>query len=349
MVEKILEQFGFDTDRVKCKPFGSGLINNTWLIQDGEKQFILQRINDFVFTQPGNIAYNIRLMANWLRQNHPDYFFVEPIATTEGNDLVQNEQGYFRIFPFVPGSHTIDTVQDPGQAYEAAIQFGRFTRMLANMDARLLKVTIPDFHNLGLRFRQFEKALLDGNSQRREESLKSVDFLLSHRNIVTKFEEIQADPDFRIRVIHHDTKISNVLFNGADKGICVIDLDTTMPGYFISDLGDMFRTYLSPVSEEEKDFSKIHIRKEYFRAIVKGYLSQMGEILTGNEKAALVYAGKFMIYMQALRFLADYLNNDIYYGSAYEGHNFIRAKNQIVLLEKLMESEKELEQGILNL
>jgi hypothetical protein len=115
-----------------------------------------------------------------------------------------------------------------------------------------------------------------------------------------------------------------------------------MPGYFISDLGDMMRTYLSPVSEEEKDFDKIRIRKEYYEAIVKGYLSEMGSILSRNEKEALVYSGKFMIYMQALRFLADYLNNDVYYGSKYEGHNFVRAQNQIVLLQKLMEFEPEL-------
>jgi len=342
MIENILEQFGFNTSTTRVKAFGSGLINNTWMIRDGERQFILQRINDFVFTRPDNIAYNIRLMADWLGKNHPEYFFVEPLPAKNGTDLVKNENGYFRIFPFVPGSHTIDTVQDPAQAFEAAVQFGKFTRMLAGLDAQQLKITIPDFHNLTLRYQQFQKAIRNGNESRKKEADQSIDFLLSHKDILTKFEEIQSDPEFAIRVIHHDTKISNVLFDGQDKGICVIDLDTTMPGYFISDLGDMMRTYLSPVSEEEKDFDKIRIRKEYYEAIVKGYLSEMGSILSRNEKEALVYSGKFMIYMQALRFLADYLNNDVYYGSKYEGHNFVRAQNQIVLLQKLMEFEPEL-------
>jgi thiamine kinase-like enzyme len=143
-------------------------------------------------------------------------------------------------------------------------------------------------------------------------------------------------------VTHHDTKISNVLFDDQDNGLCVIDLDTVMPGYFISDVGDMMRTYLSPVNEEEKDLSKIIIRNEYFKAITDGYLSEMSAELTEKEKEHFVYAGKFMIYMQALRFITDHLNNDHYYGAAYEGHNFVRANNQAVLLQKLSEKEDEL-------
>jgi len=126
----------------------------------------------------------------------------------------------------------------------------------------------------------------------------------------------------------------------------VVDLDTVMPGYFISDFGDMMRTYLPPVSEEEKDISKIKIREEYFKAIAEGYLSEMGKELTIIEKKYLVYAGKFMVYMQALRFLTDYLNNDIYYGSKYEGQNFIRASNQVSLLKKIIEKEKVLQEMV---
>jgi Ser/Thr protein kinase RdoA (MazF antagonist) len=195
-----------------------------------------------------------------------------------------------------------------------------FTRMLAGLDAHTLKATIPDFHNLTLRYAQFQKAIRDGNEQRKKESAEAIAYLLSCEDIVNQFGKILTDPAFAVRVIHHDTKISNVLFDANNKGICVIDLDTTMPGYFISDLGDMFQTYLWPVGEEETDFSQIRIREDFFSAIVKGYLSEMGSILSENEKAAIIYSGKFMIYMQALRFLADYLNNDIYYGSKHKGH-----------------------------
>ena len=141
-------------------------------------------------------------------------------------------------------------------------------------------------------------------------------------------------------VTHHDTKISNVLFDKSDKGLCVIDLDTVMPGYFISDVGDMLRTYLSPVNEEEKDLSRIEVRDDYFKAIAEGYLSEMKEELSQKEKEHFVYSGKFMIYMQALRFLTDYFKDDTYYGSKYPGHNLVRATNQATLLKKLTQKEK---------
>ncbi len=151
-----------------------------------------------------------------------------------------------------------------------------------------------------------------------------------------------------MRVVHHDAKINNVLFDiGNDAGLCVIDLDTVMPGYYISDVGDMLRTYLSPVSEEESDLSRIVIREEYFREIAKGYLGEMQLSLSLEEKQYFVYAGKFAIYMQALRFLTDYLYDDIYYSTKYRNQNLIRANNQITLLQRYMEKEDRLNE-ILN-
>jgi hypothetical protein len=133
-----------------------------------------------------------------------------------------------------------------------------------------------------------------------------------------------------------------VLFDKNGKGMCVIDLDTVMPGYFISDVGDMMRTYLCPVSEEEKDLDKIGIRRDFYQAIVEGYRSKMHQHLTSTENKYFFYAGAFMIYMQALRFLTDHLNNDRYYGAAYPGHNFVRAQNQLVLLQRLKDVQKVL-------
>src|SRR4030095_7819983 len=229
--------------------------------------------------------------------------------------------------------HTIDVVNSPSQAYEAAKQFGRFTNLLSAFPVEDLRITLPDFHNLPLRYSQFETAINEGNKERIQEASTLIDFLKNQYEIVTTSEQISSDPDFKKRVTHHDSKISNVLFDDNDHGLCVIDLDTVMPGYFISDFGDMMRTYLSPVSEEEKDLSKIEIREDYFKAIARGYLDEMANELTPVEKKYLVYAGKFMIYMQALRFLTDFLNNDTYYGAKYKGHNFIRANNQVCLLK----------------
>ncbi len=156
---------------------------------------------------------------------------------------------------------------------------------------------------------------------------------------MTTYTHILQNKSFALRVTHHDTKISNVLFDASDNGRCVIDLDTVMPGYFISDVGDMMRTYLCPVSEEETDLSQIMVREDYFQAIITGYLSAMQPLLSRDEKQHFVYAGKFLIYMQALRFLTDYLNNDVYYKPRYEHHNAVRAENQAVLLQKLLEKE----------
>jgi Ser/Thr protein kinase RdoA (MazF antagonist) len=342
-MQEILFQFGLGDENFQVLPFGSGLINTTWKIADtqGNSAYILQKINQQIFKQPGDIAFNIRLIDNYLKNHFPDYLFVSPIVTVEGEEFEKNADNYYRIFPFITDSHTIDVVEKPQQAYEAAKQFGRFTKLLSRFDASKLKITLPDFHNLTLRYQQFESALEKGNPERIAQAADLIAAIKQNRKIVDEFEICKEK--FTVRVTHHDTKISNVLLDEKGRGLCVIDLDTVMPGYFISDVGDMMRTYLCPVSEEEKDFSKIIIRKEFYDAIVDGYLSEMEVELTDIEKQYFHYAGEFMIYMQAIRFLTDHLNDDSYYGAKYEGHNFVRARNQIILLQRLQEFNKNCE------
>jgi Ser/Thr protein kinase RdoA (MazF antagonist) len=296
-----------------------------------------------VFKEPGAIANNIRLIAEYLKQHHPEYNFVAPITSSNGEGMIYKKgEGFFRMFPFVSGSHSKDVVETPYQACEAATQFGRFTRLLNGFDISQLKITIPFFHDLTLRYQQFLTAVENGNEQRISESNVLIKKLTGHADIVSDFGRIKSGTAFKLRVTHHDTKISNVLFDAEGKGLCVIDLDTVMPGYFISDVGDMLRTYLSPVSEEEKDFSKIEVRDEFYKAIVKGYFTEMKDELTETEKKHFFYAAKFMIYMQAIRFLTDHLNNDEYYGAKYPGHNLVRAGNQAVLLQQLLVKESVL-------
>ncbi|MDQ6813610.1 MAG: aminoglycoside phosphotransferase family protein [Bacteroidota bacterium] len=342
MLASILTAFGIAPDQCNVLPFGNGLINHTWKIEDGNSSYILQRVNDKIFKSPAHIANNIRAISDYFAANHPDYLFVSPIKSTSNNDVVCIEgMGYYRLFPFVKDAHTVDTVQTPAEAYEAAKQFGRFTKLLAGFDISKLKITIPDFHNLSLRYHQFQQSLCNGSQERIATSGEAIRFLQEHVKIVQEFEAIQLNKNFKLRVTHHDTKISNILFDNKNCGLCVIDLDTVMPGYFISDIGDMMRTYLCPVSEEEKDFSKIEVRTGFFEALVNGYLHEMNDELTKQEKTTFTYAGKFLIYMQALRFITDYFNNDIYYGAKYPEQNFVRAQNQVVLLQKLLDKEEE--------
>lgn len=342
MTASILSAYGFDPDKCIINAFGTGLINHTWLLKYGDDDYILQKINHHVFKNPYYIAENIHAIGAYLKQHFPGYFFVTPIRSIEHKDVVYDGENYYRIFPFVKNSVTFTTLQNPQLAYEAARQFGKFTHLLSGFNTGILKETLPGFHNLTLRYNQLEAAKSHGNKDRLAEAFDTLKKIEKYLFIADEFEQIKRSRQFKKRVMHHDTKISNVLFDNKNNGLCLIDLDTVMPGYFISDVGDMMRTYLSPAGEEEKDFTKIEVREDFFDAVAAGYLSEMKTDLTEEEQKSFVYAGKFMIYMQAARFLADYLCDDVYYGSKYEGHNFIRAKNQLYLLDRLQEKEDQL-------
>lgn len=335
-MKHILTQYGLP-EKSKLIPLVSGLINSTWKVVDDERKYILQKINDGVFKKPFHLAENIRMIGDHLKTHSPDYLFVSTIPTISGEDLFHDNAGFFRLFPFIESSHTVDVVTTPDEAYEAASQFGRFTKELASFEATKLNITIPGFHNLTLRYHQFKESLTHGNQERIRESKKLIQAVDKFEWILKQFESIENNPAVKIRVAHHDTKISNVLFDDNNKGLCVIDLDTVMPGYFISDVGDMMRTYLSPANEEVKSFDEIMVRTEFYDAIVAGYLSAMNNELTPDEKKLIPYSGFFLTYMQALRFLTDHFNNDRYYGARYQGHNFVRAGNQLVLLEQMAE------------
>ncbi len=320
------------------EPVSSGLINSTWKIHTGNDHYLLQKINTHVFRNPQAIDANLQMLDHYLRQHAPGYLFTAPVVTRNGEGLLVIDEEHYRVFRWVEGSHTIDVAENPAQAYEAASQFGRFTALLEGFDAGKLHTTLPDFHNLTLRYLQFEQAVQNGNPERIQATAETIQYIRAQNGIVARYEAFIQHPDARIRVTHHDTKISNVLFDNNDNGLCVIDLDTVMPGYFLSDVGDIFRTYTCPVSEEEADLDRIHVRREFMDAIEQGYLSAMGATLTGFEKDHFYFAGEMLIYMQAIRFLADYLNNDSYYGCRYPDQNLVRAKNQIHLLTAFQES-----------
>ncbi len=336
MFKSVLAHYGIDAAECEIAPFGTGLINNTWKVSLNNDAYILQRINQNVFKIPQYIADNIRMIGDYLKTHSPGYRFVMPLSTEDGKDLVQEGSGFFRLMPFIRDSRTYIVASDTSIAREAAKRFGEFTSRLAGFDATKLKITLPDFHNLTLRYHQFEQSLATGNSERIAHCAEEIEFIKKHRDIVSTYQKIEQDRSFRKRVTHHDTKISNILFDENNNGICVIDLDTTMAGYYISDVGDMMRTYLCPIGEEENNFENIQVREDYFIAIAGGYLQEMIDELSENELNHFVYSGEFIIYMQAVRFLADYFNNDVYYGSRYPEHNLMRARNQMVLLQRYL-------------
>ena len=342
LLQEIIQHYDLPGEQLQILPLEKGLINHTWKVSRSQGEYILQKINTHIFKSPESIAYNIKNIGTYLTRHHPRYFFVRPVPDRNGNEMIHEQEGYYRLFPYVTDSRTLDVLQSPQQAFEAARQFGLFTFHCQGFPVDTLKITLEDFHNLTLRYQQFSQALASGVPERIRESKDLIDYMVSQRSIVDIYESIKANPAFQVRVTHHDTKISNVLFNSRGKGLCVIDLDTVMPGYFISDVGDMIRTYLSPVSEEEGDLSKIVIREEFFLAVWKGYIGAMEDLLSQEEKEFFLYSGKFMIYMQALRFLTDYLNGDSYYKITYKDQNLLRTRNQITLLQQLLYKEPAL-------
>lgn len=340
-LQQVLYKYGFDPDNCSLEKTGTGLINHTFLLSLGDKKYILQEINTAVFKSPELVDENIAAIGKYVHKNFPGYNFTMPVQSVSGKTQMEVENSFFRLFDFVKNCNTFDVVTAPGIAFEAAKQFGRFTKLLNHFPAGSLHETIPHFHDLAFRQKQFEQSLETGNPGRLEKAKELIEGIVSFNWITETFKENINNKAFKKRVTHHDTKISNVLFDQENKGICVIDLDTIMPGYFFSDVGDMMRTYLSSAGEEERDLEKIEVRDAYFDAIAEGYLSEMQEELSDAEIHAFYFSGQVMMYMQALRFLTDYLNGDMYYTVKDEWHNFHRAANQWQLL-KLYSGKKKL-------
>jgi Ser/Thr protein kinase RdoA (MazF antagonist) len=342
VVKRVLLEFGLQASDFVIDRIGSGHIHETYKLT-GPTSYILQRVNNAIFRQPEVIASNLHFASEFLRKNCPDYLFLTALPASNGSDLIYDESGFpWRLFPFIENSFTLDKVDNYQQAKSAASQFGRLTANLNRIDVTRFRETIPRFHDLKWRFEQFESALMAARPDRRHNATTVIGGCLSFRFLLERYDGLLKSKGLRLRVTHNDTKINNVLFEkSTGNAFCVIDLDTLMPGYFIYDLGDMIRTFVSPVDEEEKDLSRISFRKEIYNAITEGYLSQMGSVMSPDEYAAIPFAGKMMTYIMLLRFATDYLNGDVYYHTTYAGQNLCRAENQLCFLSKLEEALPE--------
>jgi Ser/Thr protein kinase RdoA (MazF antagonist) len=328
MMQSIFDQYGWGN--ATAFPLTQGLINQTFEVSSVHGDFILQNINTQVFKDPFAIDHNIKAIGQYYNTNQPDQLFTFLVPNIVGETLIESAGKYYRAFKKIDGI-ALDVLTTASQAKAAANQFGQFTASLIEFPIAQLKVTIPQFHDLALRYHQFEQALIHGDSKRIDTAKDAILFLKSHQSYVKKWIHFTTNKEAHLRVTHHDTKISNVLFKD-DAAICVIDLDTTMPGYFMSDVGDMCRTYLCPVNEACQDLNQIKVLPERWTAIQEGYLEAMGEFLTSFEQDHFKFSGQCIIYMQALRFLTDFLELDRYYRVERPGQNLDRTNNQIQLL-----------------
>jgi Phosphotransferase enzyme family len=335
------EEFIGTDGHTEIEPLGNGLIHHTYKISNPalDKKAILQAINTHVFTRPSDVAGNYLEIYAYLQLHENGVMIPRPLPCRDGSILwVDSDHHHWRATAFVENSYSPMNAMNEDAAYTVAKSFAGFTRSLSGMDVKKLKETIPGFHNLSSRYVQFEEALQKAPVERLIKSTHIISELKQRRQLVEFYENIQNSPDYPDRAMHHDCKISNILFDiGSDQVICPVDLDTTMPGKYFSDIGDMIRTMTCTIDENSVQWEELSIRPAFYEAILKGYLEEAGDIFTKPEKKDIHYSGLLLTYMQTLRFISDFLNGDIYYKTTYPEQNLNRSLNQLLLLEKLEE------------
>jgi Ser/Thr protein kinase RdoA (MazF antagonist) len=339
--QEALEAYANPLHEHIIKPITSGLINQSFKVTSKITggSFLLQKINHYVFPEPELVQHNYEMLWKYFQSEEINFIIPEPKYFL-GDVLFfcDSKNNYWRVFEFIEGSVTLPVAEKVSEVRTVAETFGRFTASMSGFDAGQLNIVIPGFHNLSLRFKQFSESLHHKNYERLHKVAWLIRELKARERYANLFDVMTESAEFPQRVMHHDAKITNILFDeDSSKVICPVDFDTVMPGYFFSDIGDMIRSMASSLDENNIDFDNMTIRKDFYEAILKGYMEEMKDLLTDAEKKYIHFSGIIMIYMQALRFLSDYLNGDIYYKINYPEQNFDRTKNQLTLLQRLEE------------
>lgn len=337
---------------VSGQPYGSGHINDTYAVvyedNKGRTRYIHQRINHNVFKNPQELMENIaRVTAHQgkkLREagiSDIERRALTTISSRNGLSYhVDPEGNTWRTYIFIEGAKTYDSIESPAQAREAAKAFGAFQKALSDMPGKRLHETIPDFHNTPKRFETLVKAIEEDCCNRAKDVRREIDFILQRQSITGVLLAKCAAGLIPERITHNDTKLNNVMLDDKTmEGICVIDLDTVMPGLVLYDFGDMVRTATSPRPEDEQDLSLIKMQMPMFEALVNGYLSSSHDFLTQAERDHLAFSGKVITLEIGIRFLTDFLQGDRYFKVKRENHNLDRCRTQLRLVESIEENE----------
>jgi Ser/Thr protein kinase RdoA (MazF antagonist) len=348
----VARAFELPGEAVAFEPYGSGHINETWVVSlrgGPVRRVILQRVNTSVFRDPGGLMANIARVTRHLAgklAGAPDAGrrALSLIPTLEGADFLDDGEGsVFRAYPFVEGARSRDALTSPRQAFEAARAFGTFQRLLSDLPPPRLAETIPCFHDTPRRLARFREVVAGDPANRAAAVADEIAFVLSREPLAGSLATLQTAGLLAERVTHNDTKVNNVLLDDVTgEGICVIDLDTVMPGLLLHDFGDLVRTAASPTAEDERDLSKVVVSVPMFEALAAGYLGAAGSVLSPLERGLLVVAGKLLTYEVGTRFLTDHLEGDVYFRIHRPGHNLDRARTQFTLLRSLEENEESL-------
>ena len=344
----VAREFSLSGVVVSAAPYGSGHINDTYKVEaksdDGTCRYVLQRINHHVFRRPDELMANVERVcahayAKLKQAGMPDAErrTLRLIWTKSGQGWHVDEAGNrWRCYPFIEGATGHDVVRSPRQAYAAAKSFGAFQALLADLPGGRLHETIPHFHHTPSRFARFQQALAQDAHGRAAGSVPEIAFALARAHEIGVVVDGLRDGTLPERVTHNDTKLNNVLLDDVtQEGVCVIDLDTVMPGSVLYDFGDLVRTSTSPAAEDETDLSKVRMQLPMFEALVKGYLESADGFLTPREKELLPFAGKLITFEIGLRFLTDWLEGDTYFKIKRPTHNLDRSRTQFKLVESI--------------
>ncbi len=329
------------------KPVTDGHINDTYIVEyetdDGIIRYLLQRINVNVFKKPLELMENVEAVTAFLREKikenggDPMRETLTVYPAKDGkNHYMAEDGGCWRMYNYVEDTFSINTLTNPDDFKNSAVSFGNFQNLLVEFPIETLHETIPNFHNTPSRFNDLKEAVEKNISGRKENALQEIYFAFEREKDCSVITDLLGTERIPLRVTHNDTKLNNVLFdNKTKKGLCVVDLDTVMPGSALYDFGDSIRFGANTAAEDETDLSKVSLDLDYFKAYVDGYLDSVGGSLTEDELNLLPFAAKLLTFECGMRFLGDYINGDVYFKIDYPEHNLVRARTQFKLVEDI--------------
>jgi Ser/Thr protein kinase RdoA (MazF antagonist) len=338
-------------------PYGSGHIHDTFRVktaEEGKDDYILQRLNSRVFKNIPELQENIERVTRHLYhklESVPGADLKRECLTlipaNNGKSWIEDDEGsYWRMYIFISNHRSYDIVDTPDKAFEGGKAIGRFQAMLADLPGKPLHETIPYFHNIEKRLDTFNLTVKTDKVKRASSASGEIDFVLKRSEEMKIILQLGNCGKIPVRITHNDTKFNNILLDEKDKAMCVIDLDTVMPGYVHYDFGDAIRTAANIAAEDEKELSRVRMDIGLFKAYAEGYLSETRDTLNDVEKEYLAFAPRLITYTIALRFLTDYLDGDNYFKIHYENHNLQRAKAQLKLVSSMEEQYSEMQKII---
>ncbi|PRY97348.1 phosphotransferase enzyme family protein [Marinilabilia salmonicolor] len=353
--EQISNQFSIDGTVATIKPFGNGLINTTYKVRTSENDspnYLLQIVNHHIFKNVPELTRNIERVTSHIREkleaqgaHDIDRRVLTPVKTNNGEGFYKDDGGnYWRMFLFIEGAHSYDQLTNIKQAEAGGRAFGQFQKLVSDLPGEPLYPVIPGFHDTEMRIKNFNERVNENPVGRLEEVQQDVNFLLERSDEYKKIIQMGREGKIPQRIVHQDTKFNNVLLDENDEVLCVIDLDTVMPGYVCYDIGDAIRNGANTGKEDDPNLDNVGINMELFEGFIKGFLQETNGILTREEKETLAFGAKLLTYEQAVRFMDDFLDGDKYYKTDSVKHNLIRARAQIKLLKSMEENFDRMEE-----